>query len=426
MRRMKPSRHGLAALAFALAVCAPALAASPDDPDDGTIVIVLTGDVGLNASNMPVDPKGATRNGFHTWADMTSAIAADINGDLNFMNLETVVTDRNDLTPDRKEQSGPFDFRMHPEGLKHLVARGFNVLSLANNHSMDYYVEGLRETLRHVGALRGKGILAASGVGMTFEEASRPQLITLKGATIAFTATGIITNNLDRHHAGPDKPGQTNSRSPADFAEVLRRLREAKADFRILSVHHGIEYQVRADPEQIAQWRGEAAQRDGIDLVIGHHPHVVRGVEMTGRSLIFYSLGNFLHLGTIDLSAKGICSSYGLMARVYLRKDADGRLAIRAVEAIPVTDTNFRTRRLTGEQGTARIHALNYLNAALDDRAGKARGVRFTPQGDGSGLFCLPGAEKDPGRIGKLCQNFKEAPPIPPALLGQIAASCAR
>ena len=424
IKNRRAMRHGLAVAAGMLALCAPAMAAEPEKGDDGTITIVLVGDVGLNASNMAVDSKGVSRHGFQAWPDTTAGIAADINGDINFMNLETVVTDRNDLTPDHKEQGGPFNFRMHPEGLRHLVARGFNVLSLANNHSMDYYVDGLKETLRHVGALRGKGILAASGVGMNFEEASRPQLMTVKGNTIAFTATGIITNNLERHHAGPDKPGQANSRSPADFAEVLKRLRETKAAFRILSVHRGIEGHVRADSDQIAQWRVDAAQRDGIDLVVGHHPHVVRGVEMTGRSLIFYSLGNFLHHGTADMTGKDICRSYGLMARVYLRKGDDGKLLIRAVEAIPVTDTHYRTHRLTGEQGTARIHALNYLDAALDGRDGKSRGIRFTPQGDGSGLYCLPGADKDPGRIGRLCQNFKEAPPIPPALLGRIAGAC--
>jgi poly-gamma-glutamate synthesis protein (capsule biosynthesis protein) len=413
LRRAHRAGWRLGALMLAV-LGSPGWAAAETAADDGTVTIVLVGDVGLNSSNMAVDPKGVYRHGFQPWPDTTASIAADFNGDLNFMNLETIVTDRNDLTPDRKNQTGPFNFRMHPEGLKHLIARGFNVLSLANNHSMDYGVPGLMETLRHVGALRGKGILAASGVGVNFEEASRPQLIDLKGSTIAFTATGIVTNNLDRHHAGPDKPGQTNSRFPLDYAEVLKRLRETNAQFRILSVHHGIEGHVRADQEQIAQWRGEAAQRDGIDLIVGHHPHVVRGVEMTGRSLIFYSLGNFLHHGTANMTGKDICRNWGLMARVYLRKDGDGRLAIRAVEAIPVTDTHFRARRLAGEQGVARVHALNYLDATLDDRAGSARGVRFTPQADGSGLYCLPGAEKDPGRIGRLCQNVQEAPPVPP------------
>ena len=146
----------------------------PAQREDQTVTIVLTGDVGINSSNQPVDPRGGYKGGFHAWAETTSQIAGDINGDLNFFNLETVVTDRNDLQADTKEQSGPFNFRMHPEGLRHLVGKGFNLVSLANNHSMDYGVAGLKETLRHVGALRGNGILAAAGLGMNREEASRP------------------------------------------------------------------------------------------------------------------------------------------------------------------------------------------------------------------------------------------------------------
>ena len=70
-------------------------------------------------------------------------------------------------------------------------------------------------------------------------------------------------------------------------------------------------------------------------------------------------------------------------------------------------------------------HALNY-GPTLDDPAGKARGLRFTPQNNGSGLYCVPGADKDPGRIGALCRDFQPEPPIPATLQSQIAASCSK
>ena len=133
---------------------------------------MLVGDVGLNRSNQPVEAKGARRGGFLSWEDMTAGIAEDINGDLNFMNVETVVTDRNDLARDTKGQSGPFNFRIHPNGLRHLVSRGFNLLSLANNHSMDYGVPGLKETLQHVGALEKERLAVATGIGMNRDEAA--------------------------------------------------------------------------------------------------------------------------------------------------------------------------------------------------------------------------------------------------------------
>src|SRR5580704_14002958 len=305
-------------------------------PDDQTLTIIVVGDVGLNSSK--------------AWTETTSAIDRDISADINFMNLETVVTDRNDLAPDLKGQSRPFNFRMPADGLKFLVSHGFNLISFANNHSMDFGVPGLKETLRNVAAFRGKGVLAASGIGMNRDEACKTEVFKLKGSAIAFNATGIVTNNLERHLAGPDSPGQIAYRFDDDFRLVLQHLAETKAALRILSIHYGYEGKVRADAIELAQWRGEAAVGDGIDLIIGHHAHVVRGVEMAGRSLIFYGLGNFLHHGTANMTGNDICHNYGLMGRIHLRKGADGHFEIRAVEAIPVTDTHFKPRRLTGEQ----------------------------------------------------------------------------
>lgn len=423
-----PRRTPLALpLAAALLTVLPAPPAAPAWASaDDEVTIVLTGDVGLNRNAQPVQAKGVRRGDFQTWEQTTDAIAPEINGDLNFMNVETVVTDRNDLRRDTKGQKGPFNFRTHPNGLRHLVSRGFNMLSLANNHSMDYGVAGLKETLKHVGAIETERLAVATGIGMNREEAARPRRVTVKGSDVAFAAIGIVTNNLARHRAGPDTPGQIAYRFDDDFAEIRKRLLAAPAQYRILSIHYGLEGRVRTDAKQIAEWRRQAALKDGIDLIVGHHAHVVRGVELAGNSLIFYGLGNFLHHGTANMTAKGICRDYGLMARVHLKKAPDGKLRLRAVEALPVTDTHYRPRRLTGDKGRARIYALNYLAATLDDGASGARGMRFTPRADGSGLYCVAGAKDDGGTIGTLCQNYRAAPPIPSSLRGRIASSCRR
>ena len=83
----------LAALCLPAPPAAPGWASSADE-----VTITLVGDVGLNRSNQPVEPEGVRRGDFQTWAETTSLIDDEINGDLNFMNVETVVTDRNDLT----------------------------------------------------------------------------------------------------------------------------------------------------------------------------------------------------------------------------------------------------------------------------------------------------------------------------------------
>ena len=111
--------------------------------DDAGITLVIVGDTGLNGSLQPVRPDAGLRHGTpHVWSTLTSGIAAEINGDLNFANLETVVTDRNDLSaPDKA-----FNFRSHPAGVRHLVEVGFNLISTANNHSIDFGERGIRET----------------------------------------------------------------------------------------------------------------------------------------------------------------------------------------------------------------------------------------------------------------------------------------
>jgi poly-gamma-glutamate synthesis protein (capsule biosynthesis protein) len=107
---------------------------SPDQ-----LTIVLVGDTGFNPKGAEVDPRGFKKNGKEIgFAESVSGVASDINGDLAFVNLETVITDRDDLEPDGKGQTSPYNFKSHPAGLRALLNTGFNLFSLANNHSMDY------------------------------------------------------------------------------------------------------------------------------------------------------------------------------------------------------------------------------------------------------------------------------------------------
>ena len=174
----------------------------------------------------------------------------------------------------------------------------------------------------------------------------------------------------------------------------------------MLSIHYGTEGHVRTDKRQIREWRRHAAMRKDIDLIVGHHAHVVRGVEIVNGKIIFYGLGNFLHHGTPDISRRGPCRSQGLMAKVHLLKTSSGKLKARAIEAIPVTNTHFRPQRYTSVRAShQRVHALNYLARKLDNKKDGAQGVRFTPQADGSGLYCFPGAEPKSGKNRQTMQS---------------------
>ncbi|MEL7543339.1 MAG: CapA family protein [Pseudomonadota bacterium] len=395
------------------------------------IVIVLTGDTGFSRNHSPVHPKGVLKYGKRPpFRDALAGIGKEIDGDLNFTNIETVVTDRNNLRRDTKGQRGPFNFRTHPNGLRALVDAGFNVLSLANNHSMDYGPAGLRETLKHVAALPGDPTRLVAGIGEDRDAAAAVAKTRIKGVDFAFGALGIATNNLARHRAGDNKPGQLAYRFDADFRTALTRLRGTAADYRMLSIHYGVEGQVRTDARQIKDWRRRAARDGAIDLVIGHHAHVVRAVERVGNALVFYGLGNFIHHGTANMTRKGICKDYGLVARIHLKRSDAGLVTPLAVEVLPVTQTHIAVTRLAPAASTARVHALNYLAGKLPQSRGtpKAEGLRFTPQKDGRGLYCFAKATEDAseGRAATLCKGWTPAPQPPASLRRRIARSCAR
>lgn len=383
-----------------------------------SLTIVLGGDLGLGGSGEPVHPDGALRHGErHGWSKLTAGLAPLIDGDLNFANLETVVTSRNDLSPVAKA----FNFRTHPNGLRHLVGLGFNVISAANNHAVDYGEDGLWETMRHLSAAEDYGLNAWHGIGLERDDALRPAEITVKGARIAFSAIGIGGRELPRELKAR-RAGMLSYHG--DFEEAVARLADVEADLRILSVHHGIERQVRPLSSDVRKLRDVAARAGGIDLVVGHHAHVALAVQEVGGNLVFYGLGNLLHQGMQDMGRFGLCNDYGLLARVHLSADADGRMRPRAVEAIPLTDMHLATRPMTAVEARVRVEALNHLAAGLDDDAAGATGVRFTTGADGRGLYCLAGAAGVPGHIGALCRDWQPAKSPAPHIARRVAAAC--
>ncbi len=460
--------------------------------DDGVITVVVTGDTGFSRNHSAVHPAGIYKYGRRQpWTEATRGIAPLIDGDVNFTNIETIVTRRNDMRRDLKGQRGPFNFRSHPNGIRQLMAVGFNVFSLSNNHAMDYGVAGLRDTLREMRALgdgggrRHQGLFSITGIGENLREAAASDNFTLDGHRLAISSIGIATNNLGRHMAGANKPGQAAYRIDSHFKQVTDTLAATPADYRMLSIHYGIEGRVRTDARQIKEWRQIAADTKGIDLVIGHHAHVPRAVERSGNAVIFYGLGNFLHHGTANMGRKGICKDFGVVGRVHLAPDlpqdagsdvvevtddaarnlpaegssaegastegslpeggsapvddgrgrvtstvvgrGPGRLRAWAVEVTAITNMHMAPRPVTGAGARTRIHALNYLAATLPANPRNTQGgpLRFQVRNDGTGLYCFPGAEHGPGRIGRLCANWSGPTAVPARVRRRVRGSCA-
>ena len=378
-----------------------------------TVSIVMVGDVGLNRSNLLVDPKGILEgNGVLTWADLTAEIKSLVNGTFNFMNLETVVTDRNDLRPGNKRQKTPYLFRSHPIGVAHLLDLGFNLVSAANNHAYDYGEEGAKETVKHMRRLTSsRPGTVVTGIGLNYDEAAKPALVKSRGVSLVFSSIGIVTNMLTFHRAGPDKAGTLGFRHAQDWKRSVDELVASPGDLKMLSVHYGTERDIRTDERQRGAWR--AAIDQGVDMVVGHHAHVVRGIELHKGKPIFYGLGNFLIRGAANMGKKPelrTWGDYGLLAKAHFAPSRAGH-ELAAIEVIPVFDMHRVAHRLPPKEAARRVEVLNVLAEALDDPANQSEGVRFEVQADGSGLYCAPSEGR---AINKLCGHW-EGPTEPSA-----------
>lgn len=238
--------------------------------------LVLVGDVMLGRG--VAGRAERERIPFATFFDDTRPLL--VGADLAFANLEAPLSERG------KEKPLPIAFRAPPEAALGLVSAGIDVVSLANNHALDFGPVALDDTGAH---LRAQGIEAV-GVGRA-EEAQTPIILDARGVTVGFLAycdprSAGGCSFLDGPH--PDKPYRALR---ATLERDVRALRP-RVDLLVVSMHWGIEEHTEANARQVelGHWLIDL----GVDVVAGHHPHAQQPVERYGRGVIFYSMGNFV------------------------------------------------------------------------------------------------------------------------------------
>ena len=383
------------------------------------ISILMVGDTGFAPSRTTPLPDRVYKYGRKlTFAETTAKIKADINADINFANIETVISDRRDLVPRRKK----YNFVTHPNGISHLIKAGFNLFSMANNHAFDYGAQGIRESLRNLKPLAGKGLLAYAGIGANRTAAGKTPVFERKGLKVAFGAIGIGANGGGLPRATNKRPGQLSLFLKKDQQLLASNFAKSGADLRLLSVHHGPERVIRPSGYEIAMLRNLVAQTNA-DIMIGHHAHVSRGIEIRNGKLMVYGLGNFNHQGTANMNRKNGCLNYSLMVRAHFIRETGGKPELAAVEALPIQSTHMQPERIRGVQGARRIAILNGLAAQLDQPKTGSAGVRFMAQDDGSGLHCTKAALRHP-YTAQLCSNYSAQHLASNGRYRQAVASC--
>lgn len=177
-----------------------------------------------------------------------------------------------------------YTFRADDKFLPVLKNAGFNVISLANNHTLDYGREALTETISNIKSIGSCQV----GAGRSRLAASLPLLIRRNGIRFAFFASNQIGIQ------GIDKDTRRPSSWDAPVDEIIRMIKIVRpfVDFVVVSVHWGIEF---SDVPLKRQIRDAHSIMDaGADILIGHHSHSIMGVEVYKGKYILYSLGNFL------------------------------------------------------------------------------------------------------------------------------------
>lgn len=195
--------------------------------------------------------------------------------DFTIGNLECPLSDRGEPFIQKD-----FVFRASPKCAKSLKEAGINIACLANNHILDYGPLALSDT---ISTLKEAGI-SYMGAGENLKEACTPLIFELKGLKIAFLAFTYAST------AKRKKPGCC----PCELKFIQEQIKfiRPNVDLVIVSIHHGVEYVDYPNRYIISLFRGTVDA--GANLVLGHHPHVVQGLETYKDSLIAYSLGNFV------------------------------------------------------------------------------------------------------------------------------------
>ena len=245
---------------------------------EGSITLILVGDIMLDRGveyMIKKEGKGDFKFPFLKIVDTLKG------SKLLFGNLEGPISDKG------KKVGSIYSFRHNPKAIEGLTFAGFNVLSLANNHSLDYTRKALEDCQRR---LINAGI-GYEGAGFTENEAFSPFIKKIEGTKIGFLA---YTN------LGPESWRATSENSgiawisEKDMEKIKEDIRAAKEkmDVLIVSLHAGEEYQ--KEPTQFQVEFSKVAIEAGADIVVGHHPHVVLPSEKYKQGYIFYSLGNFI------------------------------------------------------------------------------------------------------------------------------------
>lgn len=252
-------------------------------PDSRPVTLAVTGDIMLSRSVGQRLLATTDRFPFNGTADWLSGF------DLTIGNLECVVSTLGQPQPKQ------YTFEAPVAGFERLVAAGYDIVSVANNHSGDYGHAAFVDMLQH---LPQHGLTPVGG-GMNLAQAHSPIIRKVHDTTIGILAyCEIEPLNFAATDSTPGHAWLVPSLMTAD----IKALRP-KVDFLLVFTHWGIEYQPQESVDQDAM--AQVAIDAGADFVVGAHPHIIQPSTTYKGKPIVYSLGNFVFDEMYGVEARG-------------------------------------------------------------------------------------------------------------------------
>jgi poly-gamma-glutamate synthesis protein (capsule biosynthesis protein) len=322
--------------ASASAVGAPSATTGPTTtatPDPAVLTMAFGGDVHFEDYLQPLarDPGGL--------AELQTTLGA---ADLSMVNLETAITERG--TRIGKE----FHFRAPASALETVAGAGVDVVTMANNHGVDFGPVGLKDTL----AAKRASPIPVVGIGADADEALAPATLEAKGLKVAvFGASQVYEMTLASYSADLDSGGIASA-SPLTMLRTAV-VRAAKAhDLVVVYLHWGFDYQSCPDGQSVST--AQALAGAGADIIVGGHSHRVNGAGWLGRAYVDYGLGNFVwwrsrepdaRTGVLTLSVD-VAAAKGTRTERSVVRDARWTAMLVGTDGIPRVPSRSDARRL--------------------------------------------------------------------------------
>ncbi len=250
--------------------------AEPAEPK-GSVTIAFGGDMHFER-DLGVRLANETTTMLSPVADMLA------DADLAIANLETTVTERGEPTPGKA-----YNFRTTPQVFDALKTSGIDVVSVANNHGMDFGLVGLQDTLDAAEAADYPII----GAGSNADEAFAPYVANINGQRIAVIgATQVLDNSVRTlWTATDDKAGLASAKEVDVIIDAVAKAR-AEHDTVVVYLHWGIEGETCPAPRQLEL--SDQLIAAGADIIVGGHAHRLQSGGLKDGAFVHYGMGNFV------------------------------------------------------------------------------------------------------------------------------------